>query len=134
MAKEKRKKKIKRVPATTANLTNAVINFLLSRGHLAFPIYNGAVYDPSIMSFRKKKSGAFALTDIMGIINPLGQFIGIEVKNQETEDSIKDDQYEFRDLVVSRGGLHYFCHTYADFIEWYNKNIFDDGELVEIEI
>jgi hypothetical protein len=60
--------RVKKVPATTNNITQAIINFLRSRGHWAARINNGAVYDPEAKAFRRKRKDDPALGDISGVL------------------------------------------------------------------
>lgn len=114
------------MPATTNNLTTAIINHLLSKGHFVFRVNNGAVFDPVKKVFRRKRKGDPALSDVIGVLNPSGVFISIEVKNAATGDKPKSNQRKFAEEIKGRGGMHYFAKTYAAFKVWYSDNIFDD--------
>lgn len=122
------RKRIRRVPATTSNLTLGIINFLKDKGHYAFPVYNGSVFDPTKKVFRRKSADAPAVSDIMGVLAPSGLFIGIEVKNAATGDKAKSKQKDFAREVKSRGGIHYFAKTYGEFLIWYADNIYDNTD------
>jgi hypothetical protein len=122
--------RVKKVPATTNNLTQAIINFLRSRGHWAGRINNGAVYDPEAKAFRRKRKDDPALADISGVLSPSGVAIWIEVKNAATGDKPKSRQKDFAQEITSRGGYHYFAKRYEDFIVWYNDNIFDNLDKI----
>lgn len=122
------RKKIVRVPATTNNLTKAIINFMLDRGHFVFRVNNGAVFDPKNYTFRRKGEREPSLSDIMGVLRPSGLFIGIEVKNAVTGDKAKSKQKLFAKEITDRGGLHYFAKRYDDFLLWYHDNIFDEKD------
>lgn len=120
------KRRIRKVPATTNNLTKAIINFLIDKGHYAFRVNNGAIYDPKRETFRRKGKNDPALSDVMGILRPSGVFIAIEVKNAATGDRARSGQKKFAREIQERGGIHYFAKRFVDFITWYNDNIYDD--------
>lgn len=107
------------MPATTNNLTKAIINFLLYKGHFAFRVNNGAVYDPVKKVFRRSGKDDPAISDIICTLNPNGVTLYVEVKNSATKDSIKKEQKEFADQVTKRGALHHFAKDYSSFLAWY---------------
>lgn len=123
------RKKIRRVPATTNNLTKGIVNFLLDKGHFVFRVNNGAVFDPVKQVFRKRGKLDPALSDVMGVLRPSGVFIAIEVKNAATGDRPKSRQKDFAREIKSRGGIHYFAKTYSGFKAWYDNNIYDDTDM-----
>jgi len=125
------RKTIRKVPATTNNLTKGIVNFLLDKGHFVFRVNNGSVYDRKRMTFRRKGLHDPALSDVMGVLKPSGVFIAIEIKNSATGDKPKSKQKIFAREVQSRGGIHYFAKTYAEFISWYNETIYDDTDLLK---
>lgn len=123
-----KKIRIKTVPATTANLTTAIVNYLLHRGHFAYRVNNGAVFDPVKKVFRRKRKGDPAISDILGTLCPSGVTIAIEVKNASTKDKTKSTQQKFREEIIRCGGVHFYADTYENFRRWYDDLIYDDGK------
>lgn len=125
--RKKRTKKIrtKRVPATTANLTQSILAFLNNRGHFAFDVYNGAVFDPVKMVFRKRRKDKPAISDVICVLNPGGIGLYIEVKNAATGDKAKSAQRKFAANVSTRGAYHFFAKEYVSFTEWYRRELAD---------
>jgi hypothetical protein len=122
--------KIVRVPATTNNLTEGIINFLNSRGHFAFRVNNGAVYDPERQAFRRPAANAPAIADIHCTLYPSGLSCWIEVKNAATGDRVRGSkQKDFAAEIKKRGGFHYFAKTYDDFKRWYSTYIQFDAVI-----
>jgi hypothetical protein len=117
------KARIKKVPATTNNLTEAIINFLNYQGHFAFRVNNGAVYDPGKKVFRKTSEDRKGLTDTMCVLAPHGRFLGVEVKNRLTKDKASPEQNIFKTRVLISGGVHIYAPDYHSFIEWYKDTI-----------
>lgn len=126
--------KIKRVPATTSNITTGIINYLINKGHYAFRVNNGAVYDPVKKVFRSQRKDAPGLSDIMGVLAPSGCFIAIEVKNARTGDRPKAKQNLFANQIKKRGGYHVFAKSYEGFIAWYRDNIYDNHTETELNL
>lgn len=125
------RKKIRKVPATTNNITKGIVNFLLDKGHFVFRVNNGSVYDRKRQTFRRKGIHDPALSDVMGVLRPSGVFIAIEIKNSATGDKPKSRQKDFAREVISRGGIHYFAKTYEEFKSWYDDYIYDDTDLTK---
>ncbi len=106
------------MPATTNNLTRAIINFLLHRGHFAFRVNNGAVYDPVKRVFRRRRKNDPAIADIHCTLAG-GRSFWIEVKNANTKDTIKSGQILFSEEIKNRDGLHCFAKSYQHFLHFY---------------
>lgn len=115
------------MPATTNNLTKAIVNYLNSRGHFAFRVNNGAVYDPVRKVFRRRRKGDPAISDVHCTLNPSGLSLWIEVKNAYTRDRIKKGQRDFAKRIKECGGMHLFATTYDRFLAWYDDNVFDNA-------
>ncbi len=116
------KTRIRKVPATTANLTTAIVNFLLTKGHFAFRVNNGAVYDPVKKCYRTPKRDAPAISDVLCIMDKTGVMMAIEIKNLTTGDRLRQSQIKFRNNIMKRGGYHVFVYTYEQFLEYYIVN------------
>ena len=125
------KRRIRKVPATTNNLTKAIINFLIDKGHYAFRVNNGSIFDPKRKVFRRKGANDPALSDVMGVLRPSGLFLAIEVKNAATGDKPKSAQKLFERQVRECGGIHYFAKRFDDFKAWYNLTIYDESDASE---
>lgn len=112
--------RIKSVPATTNNITRAIINFLLSRGHSASRINTQGQYDELTGQWRKSGSrkGFF---DIAACV--FGRFVAIDVKG--SGDKLNIDQVEFMKEVLNAGGIAIEIRNYNEFLNWY-KIITDD--------
>ena len=120
------------VPATTNNLALGVKNFLLERGHTARIINNGAVYDPTLGIYRKKKKSEKGTADIIAGIHIIirdynsherffCQYVAFEIKNKETGDKMSEDQHEYKKEVETAGGLYVVIEKYQDVIDWYEQ-------------
>lgn len=112
------RRRVRKVPATTNNLTKAIINFLILRGHYAFRVNNGAVYDPVRGVFRKRSKSDPAISDVIAILKPSGRMLTIEVKNAETGDKATSRQVAFAEEIRRRGGLAYFARRFDEFRAW----------------
>jgi hypothetical protein len=116
---------VRKVPATTNNLTNAIINFLISRGHYAFRVNNGAVFDTDKKVFRKSSTSRKGISDIICVLNPTGKILAVEVKNILTKDRASTEQNIFKNRVELCGGMHIFATSLDKFKEYYYTNIFE---------
>jgi hypothetical protein len=125
MAKQ-RKTRVRRVPATTNNITQAIINYLRNRGHFACRINNGAVYDPRAGIFRSRRKDDPALADIHCTLKPSGVSFWIEVKNSATKDKPTAAQIAFAKEIQQCGGMHFFATSYKNFLTYYESSIYDD--------
>jgi hypothetical protein len=123
------RKIIRRVPATTNNIQRAIINFLNDKGHFAFRVNNGAVFDPVKKVFRKRSKNDPAIADVHATLYPSGCALWVEVKNAETGDRASSEQKKFAENIKRRGGYHYFAKTYPGFLSCYDEHIYDGREL-----
>lgn len=112
MAKKLRKV-IRSVPATTSNLTTGIVNFIIDCGHWAGRINNGAIFDPKIQTFRRKRKDDPKLTDVMACVR--GNFFAIEIKNEHTKDRMREGQDDFRQLVEDAGGVYILARELEQF-------------------
>lgn len=108
--------KTKKVPETTNNLTQAIINFLLEKGWSASRINVQGQWDESLQMWRKSGSrkGFF---DIVACVN--GRFVAIDIK--KGKDTLSKDQDEFVLEVYNAGGIAISVGTYDEFIKWWEK-------------
>jgi hypothetical protein len=102
------KKRTRLVPATTNNLTTGIINYIIDKGFVAFPVYNGAVYDPAKQAFRRKKKTDLKKSDIIGCVR--SAFFAIEVKNIFTRDKASKGQSDFKKMIIDQGGFYITAH------------------------
>lgn len=116
MKKIKRKKK---VPATTNNVTNAIIRFLLSEKHSASRINTQGQYDEIKEQYRPSGSRK-GYADISACIMTtyrLGRGVCIEVKNDGDRQS--PDQKAFEQEWTEAGGIYLEINRPVEFYEWY---------------
>jgi hypothetical protein len=135
--------KTKRVPATTENITEGIINFLNAMGHFAFRVNTTGVWDPGKEFFRKSPNRGTAdiicsmayrkpITGVAGtMIFNIGVFLAVEVKNALTFDTLRDDQKIFRDNVRATNGLYLIAYSYDDFLNWYKTNFPEDESRIK---
>lgn len=130
--------KLKTVPATTNNLTKAIINDLLSRGHSAsrintqgqFEPANAADFTPGIRAMitalrkiglvvgRWRKSGSrTGYLDISACI--FGRGVVIDIKSGK--DRLSKDQKDFITEWVAAGGIAASFGTKAEYDSWYSE-------------
>ncbi len=124
-----RKTKIVRVPATTNNITKGIINYLNAKGHFAFRVNSGGVWDPRTNEFRRGRSAGVA--DILccikvetteafgGGFNYRGEFLAIEVKNGATKDRSRPAQRMFGEKLEAAGGDYTVARSYDQFVKWF---------------
>lgn len=95
--------KTKRVPATTNNLTTAIINHINLSGGFAFRVNTQGTYSEALK--RYIKSGAQkGVSDIIVIYN--GRVLFLEVKNELTKDKISADQIYFKAKAEEQGAVY----------------------------
>lgn len=101
----------KLVPATTKNLTDAVVNYINLSGGFAFRVNTSGTYSESKRRWIRSgaKKGA---SDIMGTCN--GHSFYIEIKNKETNDVPSDDQLQFEKDVKRVGAFHIFAKDFEE--------------------
>lgn len=125
--------RIKRVPSTTNNITTGVINFLNSRGHCAFDVYSGGIFDPFLGTWRKRRRASVGVNDVVACMRRVhvgrhayeGLFFGFEIKNESTKDKQRIDQESFMQRVIKAGGHYVIVTSYKAFIEWYEQSEFE---------
>lgn len=106
--------KVKKVPATTNNITKAIINRILKDGGSASRINTQGQYDEKLGRWRRSGSrkGFF---DIAACIK--GKAVVIDVKKDD--DDLGEDQIEFMQEWQAAGGYAFEARTYEDFDNWY---------------
>lgn len=107
--------KKKLVPATTNNLTTAVVNHINLNGGFAFRVNTQGTYSKAKGQYIK--SGAKkGVSDIIAVYH--GHAIFIEIKNKLTKDKMSDAQGEFAVSVMNNGCKYCICSgfskTFAD--------------------
>lgn len=125
--------KVVKVPATTNNITKAIVNFLLSEGHTASRINTGGTYDEAKQRYIPSGSrngfsdisagirGIYNITDFVGIETwpfKYCQYVAIEIK--KGKDEMRDDQVIFLAEVEHAGGIYLEIKTYQQFLDWYS--------------
>jgi hypothetical protein len=117
---KKGKFRLKTVPATTNNITKAIVNFLNAEGHCAVRIERTGIWDRKGGFFRK--SGTLkAVLDIHATLKPSGRSLWIDTKTGK--DSPSEDQLQFAAEVKAAGGEAWFVETYDHFLYLYTVNI-----------
>ena len=111
--------KTKFVPATTNNITKAIINLLRSEGHSASRVNTQGQYDGKLKTWRKSGStkGVFDIISCIKGRNGLGRFLSIDIK--KGNDKLNKDQIVFMKGVRDAGGIALEIESYAQFVEWY---------------
>lgn len=113
--------KIKRVEATTNNLTKGIINTILLAGFSASRINTQGQYDEHLHGYKKggwRPSGSRkGFADVCTCI--CGRAVVIEVKNSSTGDTMDDDQEKFRAEWEAAGGIYYSCPNWSNFLTWW---------------
>lgn len=145
-----KKMKLKKVPATTENITTGIINLLLSEGHSASRINTeGQFYnvEPNNIIFRHFPSLHFHLKKLglligryrpsgarkgvfdviaccqirrYGISLGTGQLVAIDIKN--AGDRIRPDQIKFKAEIEAAGGIAFTVSSYGEFLTWYGQS------------
>lgn len=113
--------KIKKVKATTNNVTQAIINHLESHGHYAGRINTTGIYDPVSQVWRKVPEREKGKFDIYACLFPSGISLWIDIKTQNDKPS--KYQLEFKNRIESSGGIAIFIKTYNEYLLWYKKNM-----------
>jgi hypothetical protein len=111
--------KIKRVRATTNNLTQAIINHAISQGHVAKRINNTGVWDPQRMLFRSLPKAERGKFDIYICLAPKGQSLWIDVKLKSDKPS--ENQLRFQQEIKKVGGRAIFIKSYDEYLEYINN-------------
>jgi len=78
-----------------ATIQTAVLKYLHQQGHFCWRQNNLAVYDPKLGQYRAH-TGLKGVSDIMCILPPTGQFVGIEVKTGKGAVSVDQLLFERR--------------------------------------
>lgn len=120
------KTRLKQVPATTNNITTGIINFLNSKGHLAIRVNTTGIYDPVNQIFRRPDTNSLGCPDIICCMKAQGNgyFVGIEIKNRLTKDTVKKHQEEFHKRIKDANGIVHIVRSYQEFLEWYKLSGF----------
>lgn len=115
------KTRIKKVPATTNNITKAIIAYLLNEGHSASRVNVQGQYDPNIPGWRPSGSrkGFFDIACCIKDSNGVGRFVAIDIK--KGNDKLSKDQLKFIKEVENAGGTAIEISTYGEFLEWYSN-------------
>lgn len=112
------------VPATTNNITQAIINHLLSEGHSASRVNVIGIWDPSLnngLGGYRPSGTRKGLLDISAVLKPLGRALWIDVKNAATGDRLSKDQKQFIAEVEACGGLVFAAASYQAWLDYYNE-------------
>ena len=109
----------RRVPATTNNVTRAIINHLRSQGHYAGRINTTGIYDPVVGQFRKIADEEKGKFDIYACLAPSGRSMWIDVKSGTDRPS--PEQLRFQEWIRESGGIAEFFKTYKQFTDWYKS-------------
>lgn len=117
------KKRIRKVPATTNNMTNAIINFLRSEGHSASRINTQGQYDEKIGRWRKSgsRNGYLDISACIKDSNGVGRYVVLDIK--KGSDKLRPDQISFIKEVRSAGGIALEIETMDQFYRWYRRYI-----------
>jgi hypothetical protein len=121
MAKRTR---LRKVPATTNNITKAVINFLISRGHFAFRVNTHGVQ--SADGTWKRSGSEKGVADVLACMRregASGLFFAFEIKRGR--DKMRKTQESFKVNVETSGGTYIVVKTYSDFLAWYTDSVFN---------
>ena len=112
----------------SADLTNAIIHFLYTRGSYAWRASSQGTYDSKTARYRTAaKKG---VSDILAIIPPHGRTLAIEVKIGA--DRLRPEQEGFLATIVHHGGLATVAKALPDFIAWYDANVASAARAVEL--
>lgn len=114
------RKVTKQVPATTNNITKAIINYLIDKGHFADRVNRTGIYDPTTGNWRKSNTKN-ALFDIYCCLAPNGKSLWVDVK--KGSDTPSDGQIKFKEMIESCGGYAIFANTYQEFTNFYEQII-----------
>jgi hypothetical protein len=95
----------------TNELTKRILNDLYTRG--IFSWREDTVGIPT-RDGKLRPAGKVGKPDIIAILPPAGQFLGIEIKTGK--DRIRPEQEGFRRSVEHVGGLYFIVHTWEDYI------------------
>jgi len=117
------KTRIKLVPATTNNITNAIINFLLCEGHSASRINTQGQFDVKLGQWRKSGSrkGFFDIAACIKDGDGVGRFTVFDIKKDN--DQLNGDQIAFIKEVEKAGGVAIEVRSYNEFLKWYRNYI-----------
>ena len=98
----------------STSLINAVVNYLLLKGHYAWSCDNSANYNPELGFRVKNKSHLDGVADVCGV-HRSGTAIFVEVKIKRDKPS--DAQKAFRAEVEKRGGIYLIAKTLDDIMK-----------------
>ena len=120
---KKNRIKITRVPATTNNITKAIIGFLLSEGHSASRVNVQGQWDDRLQIWRPSGSrkGFLDVSACIRDSNGVGRYCVFDVK--KGKDTLSDDQKEFIVEVEGAGGIAIEIESYDYFKTWYTNYI-----------
>jgi penicillin-binding protein-related factor A (putative recombinase) len=98
-------------------IQNSILDYLSYLPNcFVFPIYNGAVYDPTRRRFRKPgKHYKKGVPDILGIYQ--GRPLAIEVKTPERRNRLSPEQKQFLAEYGAHGGIAFSCCSLDECIE-----------------
>lgn len=116
-----KKIKITKVPATTNNITKAIVGYLLNEGHSASRVNVQGQYDPSIPGWRPSGSrkGFFDIACCIKDSKGVGRFVAIDIK--KGNDRLSKDQKAFIKEVEDAGGVAIEIESYNEFLNWYSN-------------
>lgn len=111
----------RKVPATTNNITKAIVNFLRSKRHSASRVNVQGQYDPTLGEWKPSGSrkGYFDISACIKDSEGVGRFVAIDIK--KGNDKLSKDQKEFIAEVKEAGGVAIEVSSYPDFLLWYDN-------------
>lgn len=119
--------KTKRVPLTTNNITEGIVNTILLAGYSASRINTQGQYIEDLNGvddFGRKKGGYRPSGSRKGFADIdcciAGRAVVIEVKNEATRDSAKKHQKVFQAEWVAAGGIYFVCINWMQFLAWWD--------------
>lgn len=109
-----RRVKLVRVPATTNNITEGLVNLILADGWSARRINVIGIYSVKFKVYRPSKMKR-GIADIICCI--MGRYVAIEIK--KGEDVQSTFQKEYQQEVLDAGGVYVVVENYEAARQWY---------------
>tara|TARA_R110000796_G_scaffold96178_1_gene201759 strand:+ start:3344 stop:3739 length:396 start_codon:yes stop_codon:yes gene_type:complete len=101
------------------SLTRAIVQYLNFNGVVAWNVYNGGVYDPTLKIYRKNRHHKHGVFDICGFEKKGGRHVEIEIKIGR--DKMSDDQRRHFVDLSEAGALVFVARDFDSFESWFKK-------------
>ena len=117
------KGKVKKPKGGANVLTTAIISYLTMKGHKAYRVNNGAVYDPTRKSFRKNPNKLNGIPDIGGYLKKHYRGLSLFVEVKYGKDKLSPEQIEFLKEATESGCIAIVAQDIDSFIEEFENTL-----------